>query len=849
MSQQDKTLSLGQFPNEYITVIQFGAKGDGLTDDTAAIQSAITFMSTIGGILFFPVGTYKVTSEIYQTYNSAVNFKMIGYGAIIDGSTSTSSTLITLQGKQDLSSLLSSNLTKGDILISTISSIGAVANDFIMLQSTDLWCPARSYYYKGEICQILNNSGTTYNLGSQLFDGYTASTTTAYKLIMPTIEVEGIEIVRNGYYIGLNIQYATNVSIINCKIHGARYAALQLNLCYGGLIQNNQIYDCWSIGSGTSYAISIASSQFIKVANNTLSETRHCITAGGTIPSRSHIFIGNSCLVHPTQARNIAIDTHGNTELITIEGNYANGIDVTGRSAIIIGNTLVGINTDPSGSSNEAVIIIGPEAGIDNIEIRNNTIESNYDFNNSSGILFSAQHADDYFNNIIISDNNIKVAKSGITFVIVNSSYTGNIIDNLLISDNNIEVNSGYAISIAGISTMGYTINNLNSNNNKYYSNAYAGIIRSYCVINKVYFTNDKFYSGNNGGVNISFNGLNEAVFNNCRFEGNVSGLGNAGDVYIDSTNNIFNYNCITNNITRINIGVNTVNYLEQGRTGNNLISLVGSNTRLINGYSRYGYAYLYATAIPTTGYWNKYDEIYNTNNAVGNPLKWVCDTAGSSGTWRAIYTIQTYPTFSRIDDDLSITGRLITNNTSFTNGVLIKAGGNLTGASTSIAYYQKSIVASDVTNANGFRSELQTDASSFTLNEYIHFVAYQNVIGSGSSVTTQIGFSVLSNMSGAVTNIGFSGAITSGTNRWNLYMSGTASNFLNGVLTIGTASPSSSAKLQVDSTTQGFLPPRMTTTQKNAIATPAAGLIVFDSTLGKLCVYGGSAWQTITSV
>jgi hypothetical protein len=60
---------------------------------------------------------------------------------------------------------------------------------------------------------------------------------------------------------------------------------------------------------------------------------------------------------------------------------------------------------------------------------------------------------------------------------------------------------------------------------------------------------------------------------------------------------------------------------------------------------------------------------------------------------------------------------------------------------------------------------------------------------------------------------------------------------------------PNASALLQVESTTRGFLPPRMTTTQKNAIATPAAGLIVFDTTLAKLCVYSGSAWQTITSL
>lgn len=60
---------------------------------------------------------------------------------------------------------------------------------------------------------------------------------------------------------------------------------------------------------------------------------------------------------------------------------------------------------------------------------------------------------------------------------------------------------------------------------------------------------------------------------------------------------------------------------------------------------------------------------------------------------------------------------------------------------------------------------------------------------------------------------------------------------------------PNGSAMVDVESTTKGFLPPRMTTTQKNAISSPAAGLIVFDTSLTKLCVYSGSAWQTITSV
>jgi len=66
--------------------------------------------------------------------------------------------------------------------------------------------------------------------------------------------------------------------------------------------------------------------------------------------------------------------------------------------------------------------------------------------------------------------------------------------------------------------------------------------------------------------------------------------------------------------------------------------------------------------------------------------------------------------------------------------------------------------------------------------------------------------------------------------------------------LLIGTTTNIASSKLTVTSTTQGFLPPRMTTTQKNAIASPASGLVVYDTTLNKLCVYT-TAWETITSV
>jgi len=67
----------------------------------------------------------------------------------------------------------------------------------------------------------------------------------------------------------------------------------------------------------------------------------------------------------------------------------------------------------------------------------------------------------------------------------------------------------------------------------------------------------------------------------------------------------------------------------------------------------------------------------------------------------------------------------------------------------------------------------------------------------------------------------------------------------INGSLIVGgnSGNLSSSAILQADSTLRGFLPPRMTTAQKTAISTPAAGLVVYDSTLNSLAVYNGTLW------
>lgn len=65
----------------------------------------------------------------------------------------------------------------------------------------------------------------------------------------------------------------------------------------------------------------------------------------------------------------------------------------------------------------------------------------------------------------------------------------------------------------------------------------------------------------------------------------------------------------------------------------------------------------------------------------------------------------------------------------------------------------------------------------------------------------------------------------------------------ISGQASVGSSSANSSAQLDVSSTTRGFLPPRMTNAQMQAISSPVAGLIVFNTDSARLFMYNGTVW------
>ncbi|HTN19493.1 MAG TPA: hypothetical protein VL125_03415 [Pelobium sp.] len=69
---------------------------------------------------------------------------------------------------------------------------------------------------------------------------------------------------------------------------------------------------------------------------------------------------------------------------------------------------------------------------------------------------------------------------------------------------------------------------------------------------------------------------------------------------------------------------------------------------------------------------------------------------------------------------------------------------------------------------------------------------------------------------------------------------------FAQGAVGIGTLTPDKSAALDVSSTSAGLLVPRMTLAQRNAIATPANGLMIYNTNDLKFNYWNGSKWEEI---
>ncbi|WP_443938780.1 hypothetical protein [Pedobacter sp. MW01-1-1] len=117
--------------------------------------------------------------------------------------------------------------------------------------------------------------------------------------------------------------------------------------------------------------------------------------------------------------------------------------------------------------------------------------------------------------------------------------------------------------------------------------------------------------------------------------------------------------------------------------------------------------------------------------------------------------------------------------------------GATITGSSTAYNQQNIGVIQPSVTGMATYYSSLaSTLSAAFNVNNIMHYQAEQGVFGAGSTVSNQYGFYVSPTLTGATNNFGFYGDLSAAPSRYNLYMAGSAQNYINGKVGIKTLGP-----------------------------------------------------------
>jgi hypothetical protein len=198
------------------------------------------------------------------------------------------------------------------------------------------------------------------------------------------------------------------------------------------------------------------------------------------------------------------------------------------------------------------------------------------------------------------------------------------------------------------------------------------------------------------------------------------------------------------------------------------------------------------------------------------------------------------------------------TNGLIFTNG-----GGNVmyhsfNGFRATIGGTTISEATLNTTGVSGIRSLLLAHRTNFTPDGYFSTFALRNSLDSGYQMIDGFGVGMtfqIADQSQPTIDIGVIGAVrntadTDGdiffTTRMGGNLTEKARITRTGALLINTTTDNTSAILNINSSNKGVLIPRLTTTQQNAISSPASGLLVYNTDSAAFSYYNGVIWNNL---
>lgn len=214
----------------FVTLEDFGAVGDGSTDDTDAIEAAL---DTGLPIIARSGKTYKHTpishsGDVYITTSGSDHAKFYC-------STSPSSAMFQVTGAAKTATTLSADVAAGATSISVASAANIVVGDLLRIQSTTLWpCDNRGTVYYGQLARVIAISGTTITTESSICFGFESGdsvvpcTPVSAKFHNIVFEREAY----NGISNGMQVIYGDGASFRDCKFINSTANGLALSYSY-----------------------------------------------------------------------------------------------------------------------------------------------------------------------------------------------------------------------------------------------------------------------------------------------------------------------------------------------------------------------------------------------------------------------------------------------------------------------------------------------------------------------------------------------------------------------------------------------------------------------------------------
>lgn len=450
----------GRFKGEpSFDVMAYGAVGDGSTDDTSAIQSAITAAAASGGIVNGSNRRYKVTSTL--TLGSSVRLRDM----TLDASSLTGpDNVLEATGTTGSAVLLSSNATEGSTSISLVSGDGIAVNDWLLISSTSVF--GSTSQPRGEIVRVSAVAGPTITLYDPLADSYaTADSAQAKKLTF----VEGVQLERVNIIgpsdntlsvTGLALDTARDAVIRDCTFTRTHYNGISLTDSVGVRIVGCHFDRIEK--SGLAYGISVLwASQDVAIAACTGNRMRHLVTVGGGTgrPGIARRVAVTGCTA--SQTMDAGFDCHPSGEDISFVGNHVYGSDsagITFQGARGVISDNVVRDTDSHGILVQPLTIRPHD-----IIVNGNSVKDA----GSRGILVTTSAAYTNFHGIVISNNSVQTTASagidvdassagGLTGLVVSGNLVRGTTSNVItIRACNYATVSGNTVEITANSTSG----------------------------------------------------------------------------------------------------------------------------------------------------------------------------------------------------------------------------------------------------------------------------------------------------------------------------------------------------------------------------------------------------------